>query len=43
LKVLEDAGLLTSERRGRERLYRVDRAKIYLLREWLGWFDKKGG
>jgi len=43
LKVLEDAGLLTSERRGRERLYRVDRAKIHLLREWLGWFDKKGG
>jgi DNA-binding transcriptional ArsR family regulator len=43
LKVLEDAGLLASERRGRERLYRVDRAKIHLLREWLGWFDKKGG
>jgi DNA-binding transcriptional ArsR family regulator len=43
LKVLEDAGLVTAERRGRERLYRVDRAKIHLLRDWLGWFDKKGG
>jgi len=43
LKVLEDAGLLVAERRGRERMYRVDRAKIHLLREWLGWFDKKGG
>jgi DNA-binding transcriptional ArsR family regulator len=43
LKVLEDAGLVTAERRGRERVYRVDRAKIHLLRDWLGWFDKKGG
>ena len=43
LKVLEDAGLVTAERRGSERVYRVDRAKIHLLRDWLGWFDKKGG
>jgi DNA-binding transcriptional ArsR family regulator len=43
LKVLEDAGLLTAERRGRERLYRVDHAKIQLMRDWLGWFDAKGG
>jgi DNA-binding transcriptional ArsR family regulator len=43
LKVLEDAGLVTAERRGRERMYRVDRTKIHLLRDWLGWFDKKGG
>ena len=43
LKVLEDAGLVTMERRGRERMYRVDRSKIHLLRDWLGWFDKKGG
>ena len=43
LKVLEDAGLVIAERRGRERVYRVDRAKIHLLRDWLGWFDKKGG
>jgi len=41
LKVLEEAGLLTAERRGRERVYRVDHAKIELLREWLAWFDKK--
>ena len=43
LKVLEDAGLVTSERRGRERVYRVDRGKIHVLRDWLGWFDKRGG
>ena len=41
LKVLEDAGLLIAERRGRERLYRVDHQKLELLREWLGWFDKR--
>jgi DNA-binding transcriptional ArsR family regulator len=43
LKVLENAGLVIAERRGRERVYHVDRAKIHLLRDWLGWFDKKGG
>jgi DNA-binding transcriptional ArsR family regulator len=41
LKVLEEAGLLTAERRGRERVYRVDHGKIELLREWLAWFDKR--
>ena len=41
LKVLEEAGLVTAERRGRERLYRVDHGKLELLREWLGWFDAK--
>ncbi|MCU1281798.1 MAG: hypothetical protein JWM53_5344 [bacterium] len=39
LKVLEEAGLLTAERRGRERVYRVDREKIELLQQWLKWFD----
>ncbi len=39
LKILEDAGLVTAERRGRERVYRVDHAKIELLRDWLSWFD----
>ena len=43
LKILEDAGLVVAERRGRERLYRVDHAKLRALRDWLGWFDKKGG
>jgi DNA-binding transcriptional ArsR family regulator len=41
LKVLEEAGLLTVERRGRERVYRVDHDKLELLRSWLGWFDAK--
>ncbi len=42
LKVLEDAGLVTAERRGRERVYRVDHARLGLVREWLAWFDKRG-
>jgi len=43
LKVLEEAGLVTVERRGRERVYHVDHAKIELVREWLKWFDAPGG
>jgi DNA-binding transcriptional ArsR family regulator len=38
LRVLEDAGLLVQERQGRNRLYRVDHAKLAFLEEWLGWF-----
>ena len=43
LKVLEEAGLVSVERRGRERVYHVDHAKIELLREWLRWFDAPPG
>ena len=38
LRVLEDAGLLTQERQGRNRIYRVAQDKLDVLREWLGWF-----
>ncbi len=38
LHVLEAAGLLQSERRGRERLYRLERERLALLEEWLAWF-----
>lgn len=41
LKVLEFSGLLEHEKRGRTRLYRVDSAKLGLVREWLGWFERK--
>jgi DNA-binding transcriptional ArsR family regulator len=40
LHVLVDAGLLTHERKGRHRVYAVDHARLQLLNEWLGWFDK---
>jgi DNA-binding transcriptional ArsR family regulator len=39
LKVLEDAGLLTHEREGRLRHYRLNRERLALLSEWLGWFE----
>src|SRR4051794_32334908 len=38
LRVLEQAGLLTHEKQGRIRLYRLNMRKIALAQEWLGWF-----
>jgi DNA-binding transcriptional ArsR family regulator len=43
LKVLEEAGLLHHERQGRTRLYRIDRRRIELARDWLAWFSKDPG
>lgn len=40
LRVLEDAGLVRQQRRGRQRLYTVDRARLGLASEWLGGFDR---
>jgi len=40
LQVLEAAGILAHERRGRTRLYRMDRERLALARDWLGWFDR---
>ena len=39
LRVLEDAGLLRHEKQGRTRVYTLDRARLALVGEWLGWFD----
>lgn len=38
LRVLEKAGLLRQDRRGRERHYTVDRTRLDLVKEWLSWF-----
>jgi DNA-binding transcriptional ArsR family regulator len=43
LRVLEQAGLLRQEKRGRSRIYIVDRDRLTLLRDWLAWFDTPGG
>ena len=45
LRVLEDAGLLVQEKRGRTRNYRIDPSKLKVVAEWLRWFDedKSGG
>lgn len=39
MKVLEDAGLLAHEKEGRSRLYRVNKEKLRVVREWLDWFE----
>ena len=39
LQVLEAAGLLAHERRGRSRVYRLQRKKLEMVRDWLAWFS----
>ena len=39
LRVLERAGLLLHEKRGRSRIYRVNSEKLGVVREWLEWFE----
>jgi DNA-binding transcriptional ArsR family regulator len=43
LRVLENAGLLRHERRGRTRVYSVDQARLGLVSEWLSWFERTPG
>ncbi len=38
LRVLERAGLLVHEKRGRTRVYRVNPEKLGIVKEWLEWF-----
>lgn len=41
LRVLEDAGLLRQEKQGRMRVYTLDKERLALVTEWLGWFEKE--
>jgi DNA-binding transcriptional ArsR family regulator len=41
LQVLEAAGLLSHERRGRLRVYRIETRRLELVRDWLAWFSRK--
>ncbi len=45
LEVLEEAGVVSGERRGREHLWRLERARLALARRSLdqisGWWDEK--
>lgn len=41
LRVLERSGLILHDKQGRSRIYRLNRAKLAALREWLDWFDRK--
>jgi DNA-binding transcriptional ArsR family regulator len=39
LRVLRDSGLVTVEKRGRERLYKLEKARLLsVVGEWLDWF-----
>lgn len=40
LQALEAARLIRHERRGRTRLYRLDRPRVALARDWLAWFGR---
>ncbi len=40
LRVLERAGLLHHQKFGRSRVYRIDRGRLGLLKEWLAWFGE---
>jgi len=39
LRVLEKAGLVTHEKEGRTRVYRINNEKLDRAREWLRWFE----
>lgn len=39
LRVLQDAGLVTVQKRGRERLYKLEQERLLTITgEWLSWF-----
>lgn len=40
LQVLEGAGLLHHERQGRTRIYRLNKDRLGLARDWLDWFER---
>src|SRR4051812_19539541 len=40
LQLLEAAGIITHQRDGRTRLYRIDPGKLHLAGDWLAWFDR---
>jgi DNA-binding transcriptional ArsR family regulator len=42
LKILEAAGLLTHETQGRMRMYRIQRKRLELVRDWLSHFSRSG-
>ena len=42
LRVLEAAGLVRVEKRGRERIYHLETTRLRkVVKDWLGWFGRK--
>ena len=42
LQVLEAAGLIAHEKQGRMRIYRIQRKRLELVRDWLAHFSRNG-
>jgi DNA-binding transcriptional ArsR family regulator len=40
IQVLESAGLLIQEQRGRVRVYHINHQRLELVQDWLAWFSK---
>ncbi len=40
LRVLERAGLISQEKKGRQRIYRIERKRLQLVSDWLAHFSK---
>lgn len=40
IQVLEAAGLISQEQRGRVRIYHINRQRLELVQDWLAWFSK---
>jgi DNA-binding transcriptional ArsR family regulator len=40
IQVLEGAGLIKQEQRGRVRVYHINRQRLELVQDWLAWFSK---
>jgi DNA-binding transcriptional ArsR family regulator len=40
LQVLADAGLLRAQRRGRQRVYELNRERLKVVLEWIAWFRR---
>jgi DNA-binding transcriptional ArsR family regulator len=40
LRKLESSGLVTVERSGREWIYKLNRERLAIVREWLQWFER---
>jgi DNA-binding transcriptional ArsR family regulator len=40
IQVLESAGLLNHNQKGRNRVYHINQRRLELVRDWLEWFSK---
>jgi DNA-binding transcriptional ArsR family regulator len=41
LRVLESAGLVSAQKQGRSRVYKLNLEQLEVINEWLAWFESK--